>query len=86
MAATAHAAARVFLDAPAPEPPPADYPLWNLPNVRLLPHLASRTDEALENMEKRLAKMERSVVSVLGLLKKILSLPNVKNLEHKEPN
>lgn len=43
-------------------------------------------DEALENMEKRLAKMERSVVSVLGLLKKILSLPNVKNLEHKEPN
>ena len=37
-------------------------------------------------MEKRLAKMERSVVSVLGLLKKILSLPNVKNLEHKEPN
>jgi hypothetical protein len=29
-------------------------------------------------MDKRLAKMERSVISVLGLLKKILSLPSVK--------
>lgn len=43
-------------------------------------------NEALEIIEKRLAKMERSVISVLGLLKKILSLPSVKNLEHKEPN
>jgi len=35
-------------------------------------------NDALESMDKRLAKMERSVISVLGLLKKILSLPNVK--------
>ena len=35
-------------------------------------------NDALESMDKRLAKMERSVISVLGLLKKILSLPSVK--------
>jgi hypothetical protein len=44
------------------------------------------TYEALESMDKRLAKMERSVISVLGLLKKMLSLPSVKNLGNKEPN
>jgi hypothetical protein len=42
--------------------------------------------EALDSMEKRLAKMERSVISVLTLLKKILSLPSVRNLERKETN
>ena len=41
---------RAVLDVHEPEPPPADYPLWGLDNVRLLPHLASRTDPALENM------------------------------------
>ena len=35
-------------------------------------------NDALESMDKRLAKMEKSVISVLGLLKKILSLPSVK--------
>ena len=49
-------------------------------------HEPANRDDALENMEKRLAKMERSVISVLGLLKKILSLPSVKSLEHKGPN
>lgn len=48
--AQAHPAARLVLDVHDPEPPPADYPLFGLPNVRLLPHLASRTDEALDNM------------------------------------
>jgi D-3-phosphoglycerate dehydrogenase len=38
------------IDVHEPEPPPADYPLFDLKNVRLLPHLASRTPEALENM------------------------------------
>jgi len=38
------------IDVHEPEPPPADYPLFGLKNVRLLPHLASRTPEALENM------------------------------------
>lgn len=48
--ARAHPQGRAILDVHDPEPPPADYPLLGLPNVRLLPHLASRTDAALENM------------------------------------
>ena len=42
----------VVLDVHEPEPPlPADtYPLYGLPNVRLLPHLASRTHNAVANM------------------------------------
>jgi D-3-phosphoglycerate dehydrogenase len=45
-----HPRGRAVLDVHDPEPPPPDYPLWDLPNVRLMPHLASRTDKAMENM------------------------------------
>ncbi len=38
----------------------------------------------LENTDERLAKMEQSVILVLDLLKKVLSLANVKRLVHKE--
>lgn len=38
------------LDVHEPEPPEADYPLFERPNVRLLPHLASRTPQAMANM------------------------------------
>ncbi len=48
--AKAHPKARVILDVHDPEPPPSDYVLYGLPNVRLLPHIASRTHRALENM------------------------------------
>jgi phosphoglycerate dehydrogenase-like enzyme len=48
--AGANPQARALLDVHEPEPPPVDYPLWELENVKLLPHLASRTHEALENM------------------------------------
>ncbi len=41
---------RAVLDVHEPEPPPGDYALYGLPNVKLLPHLASRTDVALSNM------------------------------------
>ena len=41
---------RVILDVHDPEPPNADGPLYGLPNVRLLPHLASRTKQAMLNM------------------------------------
>lgn len=41
---------RVILDVHEPEPPQSDYPLWGLPNVMILPHLASRTATALTNM------------------------------------
>ena len=46
----AHPDFRAILDVHEPEPPGPDYPLWNLPNARMLPHLASRTDQAMENM------------------------------------
>lgn len=42
--------ARAILDVHEPEPPDASYPLYGLANVKLLAHLASRTDMALENM------------------------------------
>ncbi|MCC6682436.1 MAG: phosphoglycerate dehydrogenase [Phycisphaeraceae bacterium] len=46
-----HPQAHAILDVHDPEPPEVKtYPLWDLPNVRLLPHLASRTDTALLNM------------------------------------
>lgn len=53
--AKTHPQARVILDVHDPEPPPPPgaeppYPLYHLDNVRLLPHLASRTHAALENM------------------------------------
>ena len=38
------------LDVHDPEPVPSDSTLFTLPNARLLPHLASRTGPALENM------------------------------------
>lgn len=41
---------RAILDVHDPEPPPADAPMWNHPNIRMLPHLASRTREALAAM------------------------------------
>jgi len=39
-----------ILDVHEPEPPGEEYPLFDLQNVRLLPHLASRTSRAMRNM------------------------------------
>ena len=38
------------IDCHDPEPPPADYPMWNLPNVTLTPHVAARVPSAVEAM------------------------------------
>jgi phosphoglycerate dehydrogenase-like enzyme len=46
----ADAGAAAILDVHDPEPPTADLPLWGRANVKLLPHLASRTPEAMANM------------------------------------
>ena len=50
LALNTEAGARAVLDVHDPEPPPRDHPLFNLPNARMLPHLASRTETALTNM------------------------------------
>lgn len=49
------------LDVQDPEPPPDDYPLFGLPNVKVLPHLASRTHTGIANMNW----VVRDVVAVL---------------------
>ena len=52
---------RVILDVHDPEPPGEGYPLYGLSNVRLLPHLASRTGQAMLNM----SWVVRDVIDVL---------------------
>lgn len=42
--------AQAYLDVHEPEPIDESYPLMNLPNVHLYPHLAARTEMALNNM------------------------------------
>ena len=59
---SAAAGGRVVLDVHEPEPPPVDYPLYGLANVKLFPHLASRTDIALSNM----SWVVRDVAAVLA--------------------
>lgn len=49
------------LDVYNPEPPPADFPLLGLDNVLLTPHLAARTQTALDNM----SWVVRDVMAVL---------------------
>ncbi|MEM6393213.1 MAG: NAD(P)-dependent oxidoreductase [Planctomycetota bacterium] len=45
-----HPGAHAVLDVHDPEPIPPDDPLWGLANATLLPHLASRTGPAMQNM------------------------------------
>lgn len=59
--ANADHGAMAYLDVHEPEPPADDYVLFGLDNVKLLPHLASRTPQAMANM----SWVVRDVVKVL---------------------
>jgi len=50
------------IDVHDPEPPAPEYPLWGLPNVILAPHLAARTQGAMEAM----SWVARDVVEALA--------------------
>ena len=50
------------LDVHDPEPPPPDYPLWGAPNLIFAPHLAARTQGAMDAM----SWVARDVVEYLG--------------------
>lgn len=58
----AHPDATAMLDVHDPEPPAEDHDLYNCDNAVLLPHLASRTGNALQNM----SWVVRDVVAVLN--------------------
>jgi D-3-phosphoglycerate dehydrogenase len=45
-----HRIAGAAIDVHDPEPPGPEYPLWGLPNVILAPHLAARTQGAMDAM------------------------------------
>jgi phosphoglycerate dehydrogenase-like enzyme len=45
-----HRIAGAAVDVHDPEPPPADYPLWGCPNLVFAPHLAARTQGAMDRM------------------------------------
>ena len=50
------------LDVHDPEPPPPDYPLWGAPNLIFAPHLAARTQGAMD----RMSWVARDVVEFLA--------------------
>ena len=56
-----HPQALALIDVHEPEPFGSDYPLLGLPNAKLYPHLASRTEAAMENM----SWVVRDVIAVL---------------------
>jgi D-3-phosphoglycerate dehydrogenase len=54
------------IDVHDPEPPPPDYPLWGLSNLIFAPHLAARTQGAMD----RMSWVARDVVEYLTAPKK----------------
>jgi phosphoglycerate dehydrogenase-like enzyme len=58
---TRHPSASALLDVHEPEPFPHDYPLLGVPNAKLYPHLASRTEAAMNAM----SWVVKDVVAVL---------------------
>ena len=74
-ALTAKKIAGAGLDVLLEEPPPAQHPLFKLPNVILAPHMAGVTREAFDRMAEQAA---RNLLSVFD------GAPNVDNIVNRE--
>jgi phosphoglycerate dehydrogenase-like enzyme len=61
-----HRIAGACLDVHDPEPPPPQYPLWGAPNLIFAPHLAARTQGAMD----RMSWVARDVVEYLHSVQK----------------
>lgn len=58
------------------EPPPADWPMRNLPNVVLTPHLGASTAEAQESVGIEIAEATRDAL-LLGAVRNAVNAPSV---------
>jgi D-3-phosphoglycerate dehydrogenase len=64
------------LDVYEVEPPPADFPLRDLPNIVLTPHLGASTAEAQENVGIEIAQAIRAVL-LDGEIRNAVNMPNI---------
>jgi D-3-phosphoglycerate dehydrogenase len=68
--------AAAALDVFETEPPPADFPLRDLPNVVFTPHLGASTVEAQEGVGIEIAEAIRSVL-LDGVIRNAVNVPNI---------
>lgn len=65
------------LDVTEPEPPPADFPLFALPNVTLTPHIAGST---IEGWPRRLRNAYANIARVAAGQKPLWVIPELRDL------
>jgi D-3-phosphoglycerate dehydrogenase len=68
--------AAAALDVFEVEPPPADYPLRDLPNIVFTPHLGASTAEAQESVGIEIAEAIRALL-IEGVIRNAVNMPNV---------
>jgi len=68
--------AAAALDVYEVEPPPADFPLRDLPNIVFTPHLGASTAEAQENVGIEVAQQIRSAL-LDGEIRNAVNMPNI---------
>ena len=68
--------AAAALDVYEAEPPPAEYPLRDLPNIVFTPHLGASTVEAQESVGIEIADAIRSVL-LEGVIRNAVNVPNI---------
>lgn len=64
------------LDVFEQEPPPADHPLFNCPNLVLTPHLGASTAEAQEGVGIEIAEAMQALL-IEGVIRNAVNVPNV---------